>query len=105
MNIGDEIRLNQAKNRLSAITHGSLDSIDVVTTFGNAVTTEKRVVDPKYGQEVTELNATIARIEGIPIYRGTERQVVSALNARDMINHSGWSLKPTPEWLHANASS
>jgi hypothetical protein len=102
MNIGDEIRLNQAKNRLAAITHGSLDGIDVVTTFGNSATTEKRVVDPQHGQEITELKATIARIEGIAIYRGAERQVVSALNARDMINHCGWSLKPTAEWRKAN---
>jgi len=104
MNIGDEILLNQAKNRLAAITHGSLDGIDVVTTFGNSATTEKRVVDPQHGQEITELKATIARIEGIAIYRGAERQVVPALNARDMVNHSGWSQKPTPEWQQAHAS-
>ena len=100
MNTGDTIRLKQAKNRLAAITLGTLDGVDVITTFGSAVTTEKRVVDPRHGQEIAELKATIARIEGIPIYRGGERQVVPALNARDMINHSGWSLRPNPEWAN-----
>jgi hypothetical protein len=77
-----QIKLTAATDELAAIAAG-------------------RFTGPHPGRRKTEMDAVVARLEGIPVYRGTERQVIPQGNAKDMVQHLGWSLMPTPEWREA----
>lgn len=105
MNRGEHFRLASAKEELASILAEARPVVvsHAYDTFSGSIIEAKTTAKPGYDARIAELRAIIARIEGIPIYHGAERQVVPALNARDMINHSGWSLEPTPEWREANS--
>jgi hypothetical protein len=66
------------------------------------------LTDAKKGLPMTDIpagaaarRAKVRDLEGVTIYRGAESLVVSAANANDMVNHNGWSLAPTHEFLDA----
>ncbi len=53
--------------------------------------------------EVAKQKARLRDLCGVTIYKGAESLVVSAANANDMVNHSGWSFMPTREFLASQA--